>query len=816
MDSESHCPKCGSPLTEDRLNNLCPTCLYSLASEIPPIDELVGRIVSHYQVVEKLGGGGMGVVYKAKDTRLARFVALKFLLDRLLPDPKALKRFEREARAASALNHPHICTLFDVGQHEGRPFIVMELMGGQTLSRTIPEEGLPESEVLKLAVQIADALEAAHDGGFVHRDIKPSNIFVTQRGEAKVLDFGLVKELEPDDPAVATGVEATRGHPLLGTLPYMSPEQVSGAAVDRRSDLYSFGVLLCEMLSGISPFRRESPADTLKAILHDAPSSALPPKGAISPSFQRIIKKLLAKDPERRYQNAGDVHRELRVLSSGTVRDREEGILGAFRAKWRAIAAVSLVILTILLFVSFGDEWFGGTEPIESIAVLPFENLSGDPDQEYLADSMTDALISNLSQLEHLRVPSRTTSMRYRDSSESLSRIAREMGVDAVVEGSVSLEAEQILVRVRVLEARSERSLFAGEFREEFKDLIELQDEIAKAVSSEAGLRMLPEGEELLAQRQVVDPEAYKSYLRGLYLLNRRQNLEIAVSYFESALEKEPSNPLTLAHLAHAYLMLNSYQNYPAADLAQKARKAAEEAVALDPELPEAQAALGMVSLAYDWDWEKAEEGLLTAIELNPGYATAFHWYGLLLAVKGDLDSAMEAVSQAREMEPHSPLISAAVGRIHYYRNEYNLAEAAFMEAFELEPGFVPAHLALGLCYLVQERLDKAIVEFKMGLPVSPQSELLTSALTHLVRNDEPAAFAEIRKLEGAGGVSFSYALAIYHARFGSRENSLYWLQKAAETRIEYVPFMRVDPIFEPLRTDPQFIELLSDLGLPE
>jgi len=775
----------------------------------------VGRVVSHYQVIEKLGGGGMGVVYKAKDTRLARPVALKFLLDRLLPDPTALKRFEREARAASALNHPHICTLYDVGQCEGRPFIVMELMDGQTLRRKIPEEGMPESEVLKLAVQIADALEAAHHRGFVHRDIKPSNIFVTQRNEAKVLDFGLVKELEPDDPGVAPHVEATRGHPLLGTLPYMSPEQVSGAAVDRRSDLYSFGVLLCEMLSGVSPFRRKSPANTLKAILHDAPASVLPPKGAISPALLKIIKKLLAKDPESRYQNAGDVHRELRVVSSGTVRDGGQGILGAFRAKWRAAAAVSLAILAFLLFVSFGDEWFGNTEPIESIAVLPFENLSGDPDQEYLADSMTDALISNLSQLEHLRVPSRTTSMRYRDSSESLSRIAKELGVDAVVEGSVSLEAERMLVRVRVLEAKSERSLFAGEFREAFRDLIELQDEIARAVSSEAGLTP-PEEEELLVQKQPVDPEAYKSFLRGLYLLNKRQDLGTAVSYFESALEKEPSNALTLAHLAHAYLMLKSYQNYPVADLVHKARKAAEAAVALDPELPEAQAALGLVSLAYDWDWEKAEEGLLAAIELNPRYAMALHWYGLLLVVKGDLDGAMETVSQAREMEPHSPLISAGVGRIHYYRNDYILAEAALMEAFELEPGFVPAHLALGLCYLVQERLDEAIVEFKMGLPVSPQSELLTAALTHLVRDDKPAALAEIRKLEEDGGVSFSFALAIYHALFGSREDTFLWLRKAAETRIEYVPFIRADPIFEPLRTDPQFIELLSGLGLPE
>jgi serine/threonine protein kinase/Flp pilus assembly protein TadD len=604
----------------------------------------VGTTVSHYEVLEKLGGGGMGLVYKAKDTRLARFVALKFLLDRLLPNPIALLRFEREARAASALNHPHICTLYDVGEYEGRPFIVMEFMEGQTLRRTIPQGGMPESSVLKLAVEIADALEAAHARGFVHRDIKPSNIFVTLRGEAKVLDFGLAKELESDDPDAVTRVDATQGHPLMGT---------------HRSDLYSFGVLLCEMLSGVSPFSKETPADTLKAILIDPPATALPSKDKVSPEFLSIIEKLLDKDLERRYQNASDVHRELRSISSGASPGSRPGILDILRWKWRAFAAVCLALVAILFLLTWGDRWFGGPAEIESIMVLPFENLSGDPDQEYLADSMTDALISDLSRIESLRVPSRTTSMRYRDSDESLRQIAKDTKVDAVVEGSVSLQAERLVVRVRLLEGKSESSLYTGEFGEEFQDLIKLQDEIARAVSAEVGLRMASD-EDRRVLTQPVDPEAYKAYLRGLYLLNKRENLETAVAYFQTALEREPYNALALAHLAHAYLMLSSYQFQSATILAPKARESAEMAIALDPDLPEAQAALGMVSLAYDWDWEEAEEGLRSAIRLNPKYATAFHWYGLLLAVKGDLDGASEAIAEARELEPHSPLISAA------------------------------------------------------------------------------------------------------------------------------------------------------------
>jgi serine/threonine-protein kinase len=320
--------------------------------------------------------------------------------------------------------------------------------------------------------------------------------------------------------------------------------------------------------------------------------------------------------------------------------------------------------------------------------------------------------------------------------------------------------------------------------------------------------------EERQVEAQPVDPEAYKAYLRGLYLLNKRENLETAVAYFQTALEREPYNALALAHLAHAYLMLSSYQFQPATILAPKARKAAEMAVALDPELPEAQAALGMVSLTYDWDWEEAEEGLRAAIRLNPKYATAFHWYGLLLAVKGDLDGASEAIAEARELEPHSPLISAAAGRIHYYRKDFRSAEAAFVEAFELEPGFVPAHLGLGLCFLVQGRLDEAIVEFKTGLPVSPQSELLTSALTELARDDEEAALAKVRKLEETGGSEFPFALAVYNARFGSQEEAFVWLRRAAESRTEYLPFIGVDPLFEDLRTETAFVELLSELGL--
>jgi TolB-like protein/cytochrome c-type biogenesis protein CcmH/NrfG len=569
------------------------------------------------------------------------------------------------------------------------------------------------------------------------------------------------------------------------------------------------------MLSGVSPFSKETQADTLKAILIDPPATALPSKDKVSPEFLSIIEKLLDKDLERRYQNASDVHRELRSISSGASPGSRPGILDILRWKWRAFAAVCLALVAILFLLTWGDRWFGGPAEIESIMVLPFENLSGDPDQEYLADSMTDALISDLSRIESLRVPSRTTSMRYRDSDESLRQIAKDTKVDAVVEGSVSLQAERLVVRVRLLEGKSESSLYTGEFGEEFQDLIKLQDEIARAVSAEVGLRMASD-EDRRVLTQPVDPEAYKAYLRGLYLLNKRENLETAVAYFQTALEREPYNALALAHLAHAYLMLSSYQFQSATILAPKARESAEMAIALDPELPEAQAALGMVSLAYDWDWEEAEEGLRSAIRLNPKYATAFHWYGLLLAVKGDLDGASEAIAEARELEPHSPLISAAAGRIHYYRKDFRSAEAAFVEAFELEPGFVPAHLGLGLCLLVQGRLDEAIVEFKTGLPVSPQSELLTSALTEFARDDEEAALAKVRKLEETGGAEFPFALAVYNARFGSREDAFVWLRKAAESRTEYVPFIGVDPLFEHLRTAPEFIELLIDLGLAE
>ena len=520
---------------------------------------LLGKMISHYRILEKLGGGGMGVVYRAEDTRLHRFVALKFLPEEMTKDEQALERFKREAQAASALNHPHICTIHDIGEYEGGPFIVMEALEGTTLKHRISGQPLSPELVAELGVHIAEALEAAHAKGILHRDIKPANIFVTSRGQAKLLDFGLAKlagtmaeALASQDVRTAT-TDTLRAHDLtlpgalMGTAPYMSPEQIRGERVDARSDIFSFGAVLYEMATGKPAFSGETTGQIRETMLTQEPASLRKLNSRVPAGLERVITKALKKKPAERYQSVSELRGDLiRVQGEITRRWRQKAVLAA------------LPLLALLAGLSWRFGWFRPglrAGQIRSIAVLPLANLSGDPEQDYFADGMTEQLTTDLGQISALRVISRTSAMHYKGTKETLPEIARELQVDAVVEGSVQRSGGQVRITAQLVEAPTDRHLWATNYDRDLQDVLTLQSEVAQAIANEVKIKLTPQEQIHLAGARPVKPEAHEAYLRGLYELRKQkpENTEQAIKYFQQAIVLDPNDALAFAGLADAY-----------------------------------------------------------------------------------------------------------------------------------------------------------------------------------------------------------------------------------------------------------------------
>jgi len=773
---------------------------------------VIGQSLGHYRIEEKLGEGGMGVVYRAHDTHLDRAVAIKVLRPDAVANPERKRRFVQEAKSASALNHPNIITVYDISNDGGTDYIAMEYVAGQSLDRLIGPGGLPLASALKYAAQVADALAAAHEAGIVHRDLKPGNVMITGKGHVKLVDFGLAKLTGPDaaDDPSATRSQApqTEEGAILGTVVYMSPEQAQGAKVDARSDRFSFGAMLYEMVTGRRPFSRRTPVETLTAILRDEP----PPAGA-GAELDRLIARCLEKNPAQRFQSTHDLAFALRALERGGAQtvSRRPG------RRWRLAAAFAAAPL--LAATSY---WFllHRAQPIDSLAVLPFVHAGGVPDTEYLSEGISESLITRLSRVPRLKVKSRDTVFQYKEQGKNVKLVGQELGVRAVLKGRLVQRGDSLTIIAELIDASDGTLLWRDQYNRRAADILTIEQEISREIAQQLRLKLTGEEQRRVAGSSTESPEAHRLYLQGRYQWNRltEEALKKSTDYFQQAIDKDPSYAQAWAGLADSFIVLAMFSWMPPADAYPKARAAATRAIEIEDTLAEAHTSLARLKANYEWDWTGAEREFRLAIRLNPEYGTAHRWLAWHLAGLGRPLEGLAAMRRGSELDPLLPMPSASVGYFHIHLHQYEQAVEETRKAVEMDPGFSFSHAFLGVAYALQHKPKEATAELEQALHLSNRGlqalTLAGSSFAFLGKTAEAQKLLdELLDLSRKRYVAPYYPAMIYGS-MGEKDRAFEYFEKALQGR-DLLPWWLRNPELDGIRSDPRFQRMLQRMGLP-